>query len=227
MPAARATDMCVCVGPPDAIAKGSPTVLIGSLMAARLGDPTMHGGLISVGLPTVMIGEAGSGSPGGAAGGAPGGAAGGGAAGSGAAGKNGPFATPDLAAKAALQAANPQSIKDNKEYSGLIYRGADGQYYYTGPVGGTGTGANPKRDAPPPAGSTVVGDYHTHGDYSTADAKGNPVRTNDPSKDAFDSDNFSDQDKLDNDAEGYPGYLGTPSGTFRKYDPATKTDTVL
>jgi uncharacterized Zn-binding protein involved in type VI secretion len=55
-PAARATDMCVCVGPPDSIAMGSPTVLIGNLMAARIGDPTMHGGVIVVGCPTVMIG---------------------------------------------------------------------------------------------------------------------------------------------------------------------------
>jgi uncharacterized Zn-binding protein involved in type VI secretion len=55
-PAARATDMCVCVGPPDSIAMGSPTVLIGNLMAARIGDPTVHGGVIVVGCPTVMIG---------------------------------------------------------------------------------------------------------------------------------------------------------------------------
>lgn len=55
-PAARATDMCVCVGPPDTIAMGSPTVLIGNLMAARMGDPTAHGGVIVLGCPTVMIG---------------------------------------------------------------------------------------------------------------------------------------------------------------------------
>jgi uncharacterized Zn-binding protein involved in type VI secretion len=59
MPAARATDMCVCVGPPDTIVKGSPTVLIGNLMAARIGDPTAHGGVIVAGCPTVIIGEAG------------------------------------------------------------------------------------------------------------------------------------------------------------------------
>jgi uncharacterized Zn-binding protein involved in type VI secretion len=63
LPAARATDMCVCVGPPDSIAMGSPTVLIGNLMAARMGDPTVHGGVITLGLPTVMIGVSGQGSP--------------------------------------------------------------------------------------------------------------------------------------------------------------------
>lgn len=59
MPAARMGDTCLCVGPPDTIAKGSPTVLIGYKMAARIGDPTIHGGSIVVGCPTVMIGEVG------------------------------------------------------------------------------------------------------------------------------------------------------------------------
>jgi uncharacterized Zn-binding protein involved in type VI secretion len=35
---------------------GSPTVLIGGMMAARIGDMTMHGGVILVGFPTVLIG---------------------------------------------------------------------------------------------------------------------------------------------------------------------------
>jgi uncharacterized Zn-binding protein involved in type VI secretion len=56
MPAARATDMCVCVGPPDVIAKGSVTVLIGKMPAARMGDLTAHGGTIVMGCPTVLIG---------------------------------------------------------------------------------------------------------------------------------------------------------------------------
>jgi uncharacterized Zn-binding protein involved in type VI secretion len=56
MPAAVMGDMCVCVGPPDTIIKGSATVLIGSKPAARMGDTTAHGGSISIGLPTVMIG---------------------------------------------------------------------------------------------------------------------------------------------------------------------------
>ena len=56
MPAARVGDMATCVGPPDAIAMGSFTVLIGGMPAARLGDMTVHGGSISMGCPTVMIG---------------------------------------------------------------------------------------------------------------------------------------------------------------------------
>jgi hypothetical protein len=127
-----------------------------------------------------------------------------------------------------LGVANPQSIKDNLEYSGLVYRGSDGKYYYTGPAKGTDQGANPLRQAPAPSGTTVVGDYHTHGDYSTSDPKtGAAIRTADPSKDEFASDSFSSQDKADNRRVGYPGYLGTPGGTLRKYDPATGADTVL
>ena len=56
MPAARATDMAVCVGPPDVIAKGSMTVMIQKMPAARMGDLTAHGGSIVVGCPLVLIG---------------------------------------------------------------------------------------------------------------------------------------------------------------------------
>ncbi len=44
--AARVTDKCTCVGPVDSIAKGSTTVQIDYLQAARMGDPTVHGGVI-------------------------------------------------------------------------------------------------------------------------------------------------------------------------------------
>ena len=56
MPAAVVGDMCVCVGPPDTIAKGSMTVLIGKKPAVRMGDLTAHGGNVVLGFPTVMIG---------------------------------------------------------------------------------------------------------------------------------------------------------------------------
>ncbi|HEY0546745.1 MAG TPA: M91 family zinc metallopeptidase [Pyrinomonadaceae bacterium] len=58
MPAARVTDLALCVGPPDTIIKGSATVLIGGLPAARLTDTTIHGGVI-VGpcCVTVLIGD--------------------------------------------------------------------------------------------------------------------------------------------------------------------------
>jgi uncharacterized Zn-binding protein involved in type VI secretion len=56
MPAAVVGTMCMCAGPPDVIAMGSTTVLIGGRPAARLGDPTVHGGVIVSGMPTVLIG---------------------------------------------------------------------------------------------------------------------------------------------------------------------------
>ena len=56
LPAARVGDMATCVGPPDVIAQGSVTVLIGNKPAARIGDLTAHGGSIVVGCPTVIIG---------------------------------------------------------------------------------------------------------------------------------------------------------------------------
>jgi uncharacterized Zn-binding protein involved in type VI secretion len=56
LPAAVLGDMCVCVGPPDSIVKGSATVMIGGKPAARIGDTTAHGGNIVLGFPTVIIG---------------------------------------------------------------------------------------------------------------------------------------------------------------------------
>jgi uncharacterized Zn-binding protein involved in type VI secretion len=56
LPAARIGDLCTCVGPPDTIIKGSATVMIGGSPAARMGDSTAHGGIIIIGCPTVNIG---------------------------------------------------------------------------------------------------------------------------------------------------------------------------
>lgn len=54
LPAAKLGDLAVCVGPPDSIISGSTSVLIMGLPAARLGDSTAHGGAIVVGFPTVL-----------------------------------------------------------------------------------------------------------------------------------------------------------------------------
>ena len=55
LPAAVVGGMCTCVGPPDAIVKGSMKVMIGGRPAARMGDQTAHGGVIVAGYPLVMI----------------------------------------------------------------------------------------------------------------------------------------------------------------------------
>ncbi|WP_133405436.1 PAAR domain-containing protein [Parashewanella tropica] len=57
MPAATMTQMCVCVGPPDTIIKGSMTVLISNMPGTRLGDTSGHGANTILGWPTVLMGD--------------------------------------------------------------------------------------------------------------------------------------------------------------------------
>lgn len=56
LPQARATDRAQCVGPPDFIVVGSSSVMVNDMMAARLTDPTMHGGVIAMSSMNVEIG---------------------------------------------------------------------------------------------------------------------------------------------------------------------------
>ncbi len=56
LPAARVGDMLICIGPPDSIVVGSATVMIGGSPAARMGDATAHGGEIVLGALNVEIG---------------------------------------------------------------------------------------------------------------------------------------------------------------------------
>ena len=55
LPAAVVGNPATCVGPPDVIVKGSVKVMIGGRPAARMGDQTAHGGVIVAGYPLVMI----------------------------------------------------------------------------------------------------------------------------------------------------------------------------
>lgn len=61
MPAAVMGDMCTCAGPPDTIVQGEATVLVGGKPMATVGSMTAHGGSITVGVPTVLVGTGGSG----------------------------------------------------------------------------------------------------------------------------------------------------------------------
>jgi uncharacterized Zn-binding protein involved in type VI secretion len=56
LPAAKVGDLAVCVGPPDSIVAGSSTVLVMGMPAARIGDACAHGGKVVAGFPTVLIG---------------------------------------------------------------------------------------------------------------------------------------------------------------------------
>jgi hypothetical protein len=44
------------------------------------------------------------------------------------------YQTPNGAARAALTGANPDSIKANREYGGLIYVDKSGKYHYSRPI---------------------------------------------------------------------------------------------
>ena len=101
----------------------------------------------------------------------------------------------DDAARSALNSVNDKSIRKNKEYGGLIYE-KGGKYYATIPVAGTGRTFKPLAALPQvPKGATVVGDYHTHGDYSVLGKNGEVIRTSDARRDDFNSDEFSRADK--------------------------------
>jgi uncharacterized Zn-binding protein involved in type VI secretion len=56
-PVAAVGDLAVCVGPPDRIVTGSESVVANGKKVARLGDLTAHGGRISAGCQTVMVGH--------------------------------------------------------------------------------------------------------------------------------------------------------------------------
>ncbi len=55
-PASVMGDQCTCTGPPDVIVEGVSTVLIGGKPATTLGSKTAHGGVVTIGEPTVIIG---------------------------------------------------------------------------------------------------------------------------------------------------------------------------
>ena len=56
-PAAVVGATCLCNGPLDTVVGGSATVLVGDRRAARAGSPTVHGGVVVSGSPTVLLGS--------------------------------------------------------------------------------------------------------------------------------------------------------------------------
>jgi RHS repeat-associated protein len=137
-----------------------------------------------------------------------------------------PFASAFEAALDVHNFINPTSIRSNHEYGSLIYR-LNGHFFATKPL--EGTGRESKARTPAPKGATVVGDYHTHGDYSYAVYNRNtkrfePLIRTDKAHDGWDSDNASPKDmKMFRAAaknnRDFHGYLCTPSGKMRDYPP--------
>jgi len=129
------------------------------------------------------------------------------------------FDSKGAAAADALEYINLLSIAGNTEYIGVIYLNPTTcKYYATSPVKSGCHGKKDVRFVLPP-GMIVVGDYHTHGDYSDINCR--PTKK---TRDANNSDNFSTPDLDDGlkKSSKYPGwtkYLGTPSGNFLEYSP--------
>jgi len=119
-----------------------------------------------------------------------------------------PYPTADAAGTQAVKDINPTSIKEGVEYAGRVYQNPDGTYSYTAPNKGDKDSSNAGKC---PNGKKNEGDYHTHG-------------SDDP---GYDNENFSQVDIDGNKADGKPGYLGTPKGDVKKYDPATGKSTTI
>jgi uncharacterized protein RhaS with RHS repeats len=151
----------------------------------------------------------------------------------------GNFKAQDDAARAALRKANPRSIRENVEYGGFIYRKPNGRFGYTLPLKGKGREFElDNAQWRLPQKTEIVGDYHTHGDYSVAHPTkdGRVIRTGNPAQDHYHSNEFSGQDKMaargnakivkeinkenaTDTGTSYKAYLGTPSGKFYSNDP--------
>ena len=119
------------------------------------------------------------------------------------------FPTAEAAAVDAMQKANPNSVKQGREYGGWVKKNSDGTYSYDPPVKGTKDGLSNM----PNKGSSDEAWYHTHG-------------APDP---GYDNENFSGAtgDKGYSKATKSVGYLATPSGVIKKYDPKTGVVTTL
>jgi RHS repeat-associated protein len=137
--------------------------------------------------------------------------------------KSGRFSSADAAAKAALLRYNGKSIRDSREYGGLIYKTPNGRYDFTKASKGDMDGVNPWEfgEGRIPKCAQEGGYWHTHGSYS--DRNGIPTTKD---KDAFNSDNFSQQDRdvanmMGQGKTEYKGYVGTPSGAFKGYNGKT------
>ncbi len=110
------------------------------------------------------------------------------------------FKTPDAAARDAINYINPTSRRENREYSGSIFKDPSGNFFATDPTGGD---ENSSR-IPIQPGNFPAGIYHTHGGPSPG------------------AENFSGPDIDGADWIGRPSWLGTPSGNILKYDPNSK-----
>jgi RHS repeat-associated protein len=135
------------------------------------------------------------------------------------------FGTMDAAADNWGQQYNASSINVNQEYGSTIYQttsaSGDVQFSYSAPNVGT-TGAS-VYVSPAPAGTTPVGDIHSHAAYDPKYA--NNIFSGISVTGANTTSNTGDIG--DNNQTGLTGYVTTPNGSLQKYDPATGTISTL
>jgi hypothetical protein len=119
------------------------------------------------------------------------------------------YPTAEEAAIAAMQDSNPSSIRQGREMGGWIKQNSDGTFTPRLPVTGSKDGLSNM----PGKNADDVAWWHTHG-------------APDP---GYDNENFSGAtgDKGYSTANNAVGYLATPSGTIKKYDPSTGTVSTL
>lgn len=106
----------------------------------------------------------------------------------------------------AVQNINPRSVKEDREYAGMIYRNKDGSYDYTEPRPGERHRSNFGNPRDLASDQEFVGIYHTHGKDSWR----------------YDDWTFSNRDKRVAELHKVPSYLGTPHDAVLEYDPKTK-----
>jgi hypothetical protein len=93
-----------------------------------------------------------------------------------------------------------ESIRENREYAGVIYQNWDGTYSYTEPNAGDYDNSYPGY---PPLFHKEVADYHTHGGNDEGGL----------------AEKFSDQDINSDNDQQICGYIETPQLAIKRYKP--------
>jgi len=119
------------------------------------------------------------------------------------------FPTLDEAANDFSQNANGPSIQRNREIGTTFYYDPETNTYgYVKPVKGSKDEVFPPTNDNLPEGTTPAGVGHTHSAYDNYYGYGDAANY------------FSDRDLEYADDRNLPIYVGTPNGSFKKYDPS-------
>ena len=110
--------------------------------------------------------------------------------------------------KVELNALQPRSIAENREYCGYLGLDLTGRFAVSPPKRGSLDGCTPDD---PPASLRLIASYHTHAAYSYD----------------YDSEAPSPDDLMGDIAEGVDGYIATPGGRVWFNDVAAQTAILL